>query len=167
MTTPYRSNASVQIPALGDVAKCRITGYQGVVLARTLWLNNCPRLTVQAREVKDGKPVDACSFDEPDLEFVEKSGVDVIPPERPKQPLEIGDIAKDRITGLEGIVVGITTWLNGCSRVNLKPRSLDKDGKPLESSCFDEKDCLLVAAVNPKPEKVTKTGGPRQDPQRW
>lgn len=154
-------------PQLGDVVRCRITGYQGVVLARTDWMNNCPRLTVQAREVKDGKPVDACAFDEPDLDFVEASSLEIIPPARPKRPLELGDTAKDRVTGLEGIVVAITTWLNGCSRVNIKPRTLDKEGRPVESSTFDEKDVLLLVAANPKPPKVTRTGGPRQDPQRW
>lgn len=50
---------------LGQVVKDKITGYQGVVIAITKWLYGCTRITVQAGELKDGKPVDNYTFDEP------------------------------------------------------------------------------------------------------
>jgi hypothetical protein len=31
--------------------------------------------------------------------------------------VNLGDKVKDRITGLEGIAIGVTTWLYGCRRV--------------------------------------------------
>lgn len=55
---------------LGDVARDTITGFTGVVIAETKWLHGCRRLTIQPQELKDGKPVDACSFDDPQVELV-------------------------------------------------------------------------------------------------
>lgn len=55
---------------LGDVAKDTITGFAGVVIAKTEWLNGCVRLTLQSKEMKDGKPIDSQTFDIEQLEFV-------------------------------------------------------------------------------------------------
>lgn len=52
---------------LGDEAVDLITGFSGVVVADTKWLHGCRRLTIQPRELKDGKPVEPMSFDEPQL----------------------------------------------------------------------------------------------------
>ena len=59
---------------LGDLAKDTITGYKGVVIACTEWINGCVRLTLQAQEMKDGKPVDSCTFDVEQIALV-KAGV--------------------------------------------------------------------------------------------
>ena len=56
--------------ALGDRAKDPITGYQGIVVAETRWLFNCRRLTLQAEEMKDGKPVEPQTFDDQQLVLV-------------------------------------------------------------------------------------------------
>jgi hypothetical protein len=57
---------------LGDIARDRLTGFQGVVIARTQWLSNCDRLTLQPKvEGGEGKFVEALTFDETTLEFVE------------------------------------------------------------------------------------------------
>lgn len=58
---------------LGDTVRDRITGYQGVAIARTEWLHGCRRITVQAPELKDGKPVDSATFDEPQLVLVQSA----------------------------------------------------------------------------------------------
>lgn len=55
---------------LGDEARDTITGFAGVVIGDTKWLHGCRRLTLQPRELKDGKPIDPISFDEPQLELV-------------------------------------------------------------------------------------------------
>ena len=59
---------------LGDIAKDNITGYKGTVVAVTEWLHGCRRLTMQAADLKDGKPIDTCTFDEPQCSLV-KAGV--------------------------------------------------------------------------------------------
>lgn len=57
---------------LSDEVKDTITGYSGVVVAFTTWLNLCRRITVQSREMKDGKPVEAQVFDIEQLRLVKK-----------------------------------------------------------------------------------------------
>ena len=58
--------------ALGDRVKDRITGFRGIVVCRTEWLNYCNRYTVQPEVLKDGKPVESIAFDEGDLVVVKK-----------------------------------------------------------------------------------------------
>lgn len=79
--------------------------------------------------------------------------------------IELGDIAKDDISGFKGTVVAITRWYNGCDRYLIQPNECGKDGKPIEAVCFDVQQLSLVKPKAHKP--VTKTGGPRPDPTRW
>jgi hypothetical protein len=91
--------------------------------------------------------------------------------------IELGSEAKDRVTGLKGIVIGETRWLYGCLRYTIQPQRLDKDGKQAEATSFDEGQ--LIVTKTPKQTKIfatspaatTKTskeapGGPRPEPQR-
>lgn len=55
---------------LGAKVKCKTTGYKGIIIGRTEWLYGCRRYTVQSQEMKDGKPVDAMSFDEDGLQLL-------------------------------------------------------------------------------------------------
>lgn len=53
---------------LGDKVKDSITGFSGIVVARTEWLNGCARITVQPEKTdKDGKVPETHTFDEPQL----------------------------------------------------------------------------------------------------
>lgn len=78
--------------------------------------------------------------------------------------LQMGDKAKDTVTGFQGIVVAKTTWLNGCTRVGLQSDVL-KDGLPTEPQWFDEPQLILVEAqkVQAGPRD---TGGPIPKPKR-
>jgi hypothetical protein len=58
---------------LGDQVKDRVTGFKGVIMARTQWMNLCIRYSVQARDLQDGKPVPDQWFDENDIELVRGS----------------------------------------------------------------------------------------------
>jgi len=56
---------------LGDLVRDPISGFQGVVTARTEWLYGCIRISVAPEKLdKDGKVQDAQWFDEPQLEFL-------------------------------------------------------------------------------------------------
>lgn len=57
--------------------------------------------------------------------------------------IDLGDVARDKITGFTGVVVCRSKWLHGCERLVLQPREL-KDGKPIESAAFDEPQLELV-----------------------
>ena len=57
---------------LGDRAKDKITGFEGIVIGKTRWLYGCDRITIQPEDTKDGKPIDAATFDEPQVEVVRR-----------------------------------------------------------------------------------------------
>ncbi len=77
--------------------------------------------------------------------------------------LNLGDVAKDTITGFVGVVVAQTTWLHGCRRFTLQPQGLF-EGKPIDSQTFDEPQLTLVKAKTQK--ATTDGGGPRPEPRR-
>lgn len=57
---------------LGDRVQDRLTGFQGIVISRTAWINGCARLGVQPRGLHEGKPLDSVVFDENQLELLEE-----------------------------------------------------------------------------------------------
>ncbi len=56
--------------SVGDKLKDKITGFSGVVMARTEWLNGCVRYQLQPTELKAGKMQDEAVFDEGQLVLV-------------------------------------------------------------------------------------------------
>ena len=81
--------------------------------------------------------------------------------------INLGDSAKDRVTGVEGIVVGRTSWLTGCDRIGLQ-RPADKDGKVPDVWWADVTTCERVKANEALvgEEESPAPGGPQPDPQR-
>lgn len=87
--------------------------------------------------------------------------------------VNLGDKVRDRITGFEGIVIGITEWLWQCRRPIVQPATLQSDGKPIDSQSFDEPQLEVIEpgvfvppleiAARPKRRE---TGGPRETPSR-
>ncbi len=57
--------------------------------------------------------------------------------------IELGDRVKDKISGLKGIVVGISTYLYGCRRVSFQPEEA-KNGKPADWVTVDEPQLDIV-----------------------
>lgn len=57
---------------LGQKVRDKISGNEGVVVARTEWLHGCVRLTIQPEGTKDGCPFDAFVVDEPQVEVVDR-----------------------------------------------------------------------------------------------
>lgn len=60
---------------VGDKAKDTITGFAGIIIYRTQWLNNCNTYGVASQELKDGVPVKNQHFDEPQLMMVDKEAI--------------------------------------------------------------------------------------------
>jgi len=53
--------------------------------------------------------------------------------------LELGNEAKDKITGFQGIVTGIASYLTGCNQLCVQPQcEVDKGGTYPSSNWFDE-----------------------------
>ena len=56
---------------LGDKARDSVSGFEGICVARTEWLNGCWRITLQPVGLdKDGKPQDTQTFDDFQLEVI-------------------------------------------------------------------------------------------------
>jgi hypothetical protein len=58
---------------LGDRVKDRVTGFKGIVVARSEYLHGCRRVGVQAEKLEEGKPTDAQWFDEPQVDVMESA----------------------------------------------------------------------------------------------
>lgn len=72
----------------GDEVKDSITGFKGVVVARTEWLNGCIRYVIQSRKrSKEGKPVDD-TIDEQQLSLLHPPKPVKIKKERPGGPFK-------------------------------------------------------------------------------
>jgi hypothetical protein len=78
--------------------------------------------------------------------------------------IALGDEVKDEITGFTGIVVGMTSWLNGCDTVGIRSREL-KDGIPTEVQWFDDNQIKVVKKGAVKLD-TSDPGGPQPNPTR-
>lgn len=148
---------------LGDRARDMITGFEGICVARTIWLFGNTRVGLQNRELKDGAPTEMSMFDDNQLIVLEEKAVTIA--KQAEQKVQLGDYAFDMITRFQGYCVARTEWLFGCSRVGLQNDEM-KDGVPNEPQWFDENQ-LKVKHENPlkidneKQEDSRKRGGPR------
>jgi len=70
----------------------------------------------------------------------------------------LGKKAKDKVTGFEGIIIGMTVYLFGCNVYGLAPKA--KDGKVGETLWFDEGRIEITGnGVSPSSVKAAKNGG--------
>lgn len=76
--------------------------------------------------------------------------------------IELGSVARDKITGFEGAVVAVTQWLTGCLRYGLEPMELHEK-KPIEAQWFDE-DRLLVTKSAETAAKPGLTSSEKSEP---
>lgn len=67
---------------LEDKVKDSITGFEGIVTARTEFKNGCIRYGIQCQKLKDGKPLEPEHFDEEDIELVKSKPA----PKKEKRP---------------------------------------------------------------------------------
>jgi len=86
---------------------------------------------------------------------------------------ELGEVLKDTITGLRGVVMGRTQYITGCTHYGLLTRKLNKDGKVPDWEWMDEmrlqrtgEKTPLHSNLVPKTGKP-KNGGPAQNAPSW
>lgn len=65
---------------LGDHVKDLITGFHGIAVCKTDWLNGCCRVGVQSQSLDSGKLIDIQTFDIEQLEILEASKVKLVKP---------------------------------------------------------------------------------------
>lgn len=79
--------------------------------------------------------------------------------------IDLGVLAKDEISGFEGVVTGRAEYLYGCVQVHLTPRGCNNEGQPIDAKWFDEPQAIIVdgnplgLAQLPDPDP---TGGPER-----
>jgi hypothetical protein len=81
--------------------------------------------------------------------------------------IQLGDKAKDKITGFTGVAVAKTEYLTGCTRVSLQSQELH-EGKPVDWQSFDEDQLELIEEPESEVDlDVKKPGGPQPwEPKR-
>lgn len=79
--------------------------------------------------------------------------------------IEIGDRVVDTIDGFEGIVTGVTEYMNGCRQALVSPEKLTADGNSINGIWTDEQRLRITdkgVRANPFANGEPATaGGPR------
>ena len=71
---------------------------------------------------------------------------------------KFGKKARDKVTGLVGIITGKIVWMYGCTQYCVVP-PVDKDGKVVDGSWFDEGRIEIIEdAIEPKDVQVARGG---------
>lgn len=73
--------------------------------------------------------------------------------------IELGWTVRDRITGLEGVVMGRSEYLTGCAHVGILPRALKADGTSHEYQWIDETRCEILPKFKPVVLREHVSGG--------
>jgi hypothetical protein len=56
----------------------------------------------------------------------------------------LGDRVKNKVNGMSGITTGRTEYINGCRQHLVMSEALDKDGKSIDSTWWDEQYLEVV-----------------------
>jgi hypothetical protein len=76
--------------------------------------------------------------------------------------IKLGQKAKDKVTGFEGIIVTRLECLFGCTQYGIAPEA--KDGKVGDTNYFDEGRIeILGRGILPEEVMGSKPGGPNRD----
>ena len=136
---------------LNTIVTDRITGFKGLAISRTEFLDACVRVRVQPKKLIAGKMQEEAYVNELDL-------VENDPKTTKPVNVILGKFVKDKLTGFTGTVVVRSEFINSSPRVGVQPHGLH-EGKPIDEQTFDESRLIwdrpaCVAAPSKKP------GGP-------
>jgi hypothetical protein len=149
---------------LGDLAKDKITGFEGIVVCLSQYAFNSERLALRSRELDGGKPIDAQWFDTSTCEVVTPGVIEPIEP--PPMPFELLATVRDTITGVEGKIIGFSTHITGCLRVALHSGRLTRDQAPVEEqwASVDQVELVSPPAAEETRAAPATRGGPMKAP---
>lgn len=118
---------------LGHAVVDTVTKLKGVCTGIAEFHYGQPRIGVTPIALKDGLPQDMIWYDLNRL----KVGKLHSPPGQLVVAVELGSTVKDQLTGFKGEATGRYLYLNGCVRIEITPKELNK-GQPLEAAVFDQ-----------------------------
>jgi heat shock protein HspQ len=146
---------------IGDIVKCIVTGFEGIVIGYAKYAHNCDTLQVKPNQLdSDGKPKDAIWFDLPQLEKIGESDIKIVTPHTVK--FKFGDKVKDKYSSYNGFVTSFFTYLNGCVRIGVQSSALH-EGKPIDELWMPYTQLELVEETV-KVVSSPPTGGPIKTP---
>lgn len=139
---------------LGDVGRCKISGFEGVVIGVASYQFNEERVGLLPQYLVSGAPVAVQWFDRSMVGCVERGVVDA--PAQKMQAIDFGVEARDKVSGLVGIVQGYTQYIAGCTRYLLAPPAHDGKQPDFESYAPEQLEVIRPVVVQEK----LRTGGP-------
>ena len=152
---------------LGDVVQDVITEFKGVIVVHLRYLYNHDRYGVRSRELHEGRPIEPVFFDGTSLKFIEATDLEA--PEFPEIDIQLSDEVKDKVGAFKGSVIGHGFWINGCVRIGIQSKELNKEGHPVEEQWFPMNQVALVkrgkeGKIQEEKKKVKNPGGPMKNP---
>ncbi len=148
---------------MGMTVKDRITGFQGVVNHEVEYAYQGLMFGVAPTGLdKDGEVRDAKIFDGTQLEIIDEKPLFAFPEPQPCL-FKFGDEVRDTITGYEGKVAGIARYINGCTRVLIRPPydKTKENARMKDGEFIPEGAVELVKKVKAEKEIApTRRGGP-------
>jgi hypothetical protein len=151
----------------GDLVEDRITGLRGVVVGMTRCIYRCDRVSVRPLGSKDGKPFEMLTDDPPGLKLLKKGELVETVLAKPDNGCGLGDLVRDKISGMEGVVVSITDWLFDSLAACVQPVKLTGEGRMAEVSGISLQQLTVLEKrridagkiIDAKPEEAPKRTG--------
>lgn len=141
-------------PELCDIARDRISGFEGVVVGIVKYQFNEDRIGIRPEMLIKGAPAAVEYFDDSAVEVVEKCGMPSRVP--PPQRISFGVRVTDMVTGISGIVQAYHKHINGCGRYLVSPDKHEGKVPDYESFTFEQ----LIVGQQIVAKKQTQNGGP-------
>ena len=116
---------------LGTKVTDKITGFAGIAVSRTEFVYGCVRVRVQPQKLTaEGKIADEAIIDE--LMLVENN-----PSNDPPKSFLLGTQDTDVTTGISGMVISVTYYINQGPRVYIQPKGMTSEGRSFEGVVCD------------------------------
>lgn len=100
---------------LGNTVRDLTTGYEGVAINRTSFMNGTIQYNIQPKANGGTTYPDAISIDEHLMEVIDEGLASRATPQTFESPIILGNKVKCLVTGFEGIATMKTEYLNGCA----------------------------------------------------
>lgn len=161
-------------PFMGRLCEDTISGFQGFVVGRTIWLFGCSRVCMQGVKLdKDNKPV-LLTIDDWQCKVI-KEGEPGYRAPLPLQPVKYGDlgpialgsVVEDGVTGFKGIAYGSNYLMSGHVEINVQPRIKDpKDADKAPDSVWTLINTLKIVSKSKSKKIKQPTGVMTRQPKR-
>ena len=134
---------------LGDEVRDKITGLTGVLMNRFYHLSGCDRFAFEPAPL-DNKLADPVHVAAERLELV-AAHPDRHRDEVPDATICLGDVVRDKVTGIQGKASIWNVPLHGAMQIAIEPGYNHKELRMSETYFVDEHLVEVITPLNPKP----------------